>query len=215
MELLSETAGEIMTVVWSEILLILCAIFAILLLIRKLDTGKTLSAVAYLLPALLIIFASDSILQLSSYIESFRLWVMITATVISLVFLLLAINELKPEHLRLSDFYNFIPVLALPIFFFLMETGSLLNIVIMLLQGTGLVVLILFGFLYASDSQQPAILIAGVLLMLGAFIFQWFGEFDPRYIKNIVYSAIGVSTMLLAYSIPSVFLSTGRRGNAL
>lgn len=189
---------------WSEILLILCAVFTILLLIRKLKSRKTLQVVAYMLPAVLIVIASDSFLQITSHFSSFRLWVMITATIISLVFLLLAINELKPEHLRFSDFYNFIPILALPIVFFLMETGTLLNIVIMLLQGTGLVVLILFGFLYATHSEQPAILIAGVLLMLGAFIFYWFGQFDTLYLKNIVYSAIGASSMLLAYSIPSV-----------
>lgn len=130
---------------------------------------------------------------------------MISTTIVSLIFLLLAINELKPDLLKYSDLYNFIPLLALPIFYFLMETGALLNIVIMLLQGTGLVVLIMFGVLYASKSQQPAILVTGVLFILGAFTFQWFGQFDDLYIKNIVYSALGVSTVLLAYSIPTVF----------
>lgn len=176
-----------------------------LLLKRKLRAGKTLSFVAYLLPVLLIIYSADAFIGISSHFSTFRLWVIISATIVALVFLLLAINELKPEHLRNSELYNFIPILALPIFYFLMETGALMNIVIMLLQGTGLVVLIMFGVLYASKSQQPAILVTGVLLILGAFIFQWFGQFDELYIKNIVYTAVGASTVFLAYSIPTVF----------
>lgn len=189
---------------WSEILLILSSLFAILLLIRKLKSNKKIQVISYLLPVTLIVYATDSFFHITGLIVSFDVWIVIIATILALVFLLLSVNELKPEHLRYSDSYNFIPFLALPILFFMMETGNLLNIVIMLLQGTGLIVLILFGLLYSSRTNQPAILTTGVILLISAFLFNWFGQFEDIYIDNIVKSSVGVAAMFLAYSIPPV-----------
>lgn len=189
---------------WSSFFLILTSISGILYTSRRIIYKNHLRIVSIsLLIAVIIGAISDFELHvnIADIVETGALSY---ATLAALVMLLLIVHYKKPEHVRSSVWYSYIPLIIFPALVFLVDSVGLLSLLFMILQGTALIVSFFVIFLYTGNLKRSFSLIAGIVVLLSGYCVYWFLDLNVQLLETITNLCIGTGILLVSYSLPEL-----------
>ncbi|MEX0823200.1 MAG: hypothetical protein WD008_02360 [Balneolaceae bacterium] len=105
-------------------------------------------------------------------------WILISISILLLIVLLITIRNLKPEIIRYPYPLVYVPLLVLAAYPSLQGTPALTNIIFMMLQGAGLLVISILFVGHSESIEHPKYAIIGVCSLFTAYGMYWIaGDF--------------------------------------
>lgn len=105
-------------------------------------------------------------------------WLLITISSLLLIVLLITIRNLKPEIIRYPYPLVYVPLLVLAAYPSLQGTPALTNIIFMMLQGAGLLVISILFIGHSESVKDLKYAVTGVLSLFAAYGIYWIaGDF--------------------------------------
>lgn len=189
---------------WSSVFLILTCILGILYISRRIIYKNHIRNVTVSLLIAVIIGAIIDFeipVDIADIVETGALSY---ATLAVLVLLLLIVHYTKPEHVRSSVWYSYIPLIIFPALVFLVDSVGLLSLLFMILQGTALIVSFFVIFLYSGNMNRSFALVGGIVVLLAGYCVFWFVELDDQLLDHIINLCTGSGILLISYSLPEL-----------
>lgn len=168
---------------WSEILLIICSLFSIVILLFY--SGKNyLHLRCFLSVSLISVIVSISTsFFISEFDTEINEWTKVTGISFALVVIAILIREMKPTYVRYPVIFSYVPLAILAVYPFISDADILKDLLNQLLQGGAIVVSLLLYLSLKDKLEKHYLFLTGMLLFATAFGFYWFsGEIGSEMI---------------------------------
>ncbi|GEM_PF-741415 len=196
---------------WSQIFLILGSVLGAIYISRRIIYQNHIRFVYIsLLIAVIIRMAAEFDIP-ENIAETLGNGAISFATLAALVVLLLIIHYTKPQHVRSSVWYSYIPLIIFPALVFLVDSEGLLAILFMILQATALFVALFIIYLYAGNMNRKPALIGGFIFLLAGYGVYWYSGLEEQLLIIITNLCSGAGILLVSYSLPELLKNNVRK----
>lgn len=193
--------------IWSTILLLLISLISLIFWIKQARNFQDLvfqlnGSLIFIL--ILFLFSTEIFWPETQFSELAIKWLQIILTSLTLTFLANMLRKLKPSYAKYPILFSFLPLLLIVVFPLIRESDVIYTLLFRLVLGGGsLSFLIMSVMLWKKDSKMWSLCIGSILLLI-AYLLEWFFTNISSYHPWTVHVSIAGSIPLIMYSFRQI-----------
>lgn len=190
--------------IWSTILLFAIVLYSLVRWLRSAPAREHSAIYIFgilLLLALFTTYATPFLLEEGRLSEGIRLWSDGVALTGALCLLTNMVRRLKPSYSRYPQFFVYLPLMLLMVFPLIQDSLVLVDLMLMMGGGAGLVSLVLAVVTVFMKLNQRWWLLLGILLLMASFVLHWIlGDFSRAHPWTVHTTlSLSIPLMILGY----------------